>query len=93
VQLGHAGPKGSTNAPWQGDGADRPLAAGNWPLLAASALPYLDGGQAPRAMTRADMDRVRDDFVTPRAGRPKPASTGWNCIAPTATCCRASSRR
>ena len=24
---GHAGAKGSTNAPWQGEGADRPLAA------------------------------------------------------------------
>ena len=45
------------------DGADRPLPAGNWPLLAASALPYLDDGAVPRAMTRADMDRVRDDFV------------------------------
>jgi anthraniloyl-CoA monooxygenase len=33
-------------------------------LIAPSALPYLaDGGQVPRAMTRADMDRVRDDFV------------------------------
>ena len=64
IQLGHAGPKGSTNAPWQGEGADRPLAEGNWPLLAASALPYLaDGGQVPREATRADMDRVRDDFV------------------------------
>jgi len=63
VQLGHAGPKGSTNAPWQGSGADRPLADGNWPLLAASAVPYLAEGQAPRAMTRAEMDRVRDDFV------------------------------
>jgi anthraniloyl-CoA monooxygenase len=66
LQIGHAGPKGSTNAPWDGDGADRPLpggSAGNWPLIAASALPYLDDGQLPRAMTRADMDRVRDDFV------------------------------
>ena len=63
IQLGHAGPKGSTNAPWQGSGADRPLADGNWPLLAASAMPYLAEGQAPRAMTRADMDRIRDDFV------------------------------
>ncbi len=63
IQLGHAGPKGSTNAPWDGDGADRPLASGNWPLIAPSALPYLDDGQVPRAMTRADMDRVRDDFV------------------------------
>ncbi len=64
IQIGHAGAKGSTNAPWNGSGADRPLADGNWPLVAASALPYLaDGGQVPRAMTRADMDRVRDDFA------------------------------
>ena len=64
MQLGHAGPKGSTNAPWDGAGADQPLASGNWPLIAASALPYLEeGGQTPRAMTHADMDRVRDDFV------------------------------
>ncbi len=64
IQLGHAGPKGSTSAPWEGAGADRPLAEGNWPLIAASAQPYLeDGGQVPRAMTRADMNRVRDDFV------------------------------
>jgi len=63
VQLGHAGPKGSTNAPWDGAGADRPLPAGNWPLLAASAQPYLADGQVPRAMDRADMDRVLADFV------------------------------
>jgi anthraniloyl-CoA monooxygenase len=64
LQLGHAGPKGSTNEPWVGAGADRPLADGNWPLLAASDRPYEAGVTAvPRAMTRADMDRVRDDFV------------------------------
>ena len=28
-----------------------------------TALPYLDDGALPRAMTREDMDRVRDDFV------------------------------
>jgi anthraniloyl-CoA monooxygenase len=63
LQLGHAGSKGSTNAPWDATGADRPLPAHNWPLLAASARPYLDDGAVPRAMTRTDMDRVRDDFV------------------------------
>jgi anthraniloyl-CoA monooxygenase len=63
VQLGHAGPKGSTNAPWDGAGADRPLPSGNWPLLAASNQPYLAEGQVPRAMDRADMDRVLADFV------------------------------
>jgi anthraniloyl-CoA monooxygenase len=63
IQLGHAGPKGSTNAPWQHTGADRPLAEGNWPLIAASALPYLPDGALPRAMTRDDMDRVIADFA------------------------------
>ena len=63
VQIGHAGPKGSTNAPWQGAGADLPLDAGNWPLIAASAVPFLADGAEPRAMTRQDMDRVTADFV------------------------------
>ena len=63
IQIGHAGPKGSTNAPWQDTGADHALASGNWPLLAASALPYLKNGAVPRAMTRTHMDRVLADFV------------------------------
>ena len=63
IQLGHAGPKGSTNAPWDGAGADEPLPQGNWPLLAASAVPYLADGAVPKAMMRADMERVRDHFV------------------------------
>jgi anthraniloyl-CoA monooxygenase len=65
MQLAHAGRKGSTRLAW--DGIDRPLASGNWPLIAASPLPYLPLSQTPRAMTRADMDQVRDDFV--RAAR------------------------
>lgn len=70
IQLGHAGRKGSTQVGWQK--MDHPLPDGNWPLLSASALPYLPGvSQTPRAMDRADMDRVRDDFVAAarRAGQ------------------------
>ncbi len=61
IQLAHAGRKGSTRRMW--DGIDEPLPAGNWPLVSASPLPYFPHSQVPRAMTRADMDRVRDDFV------------------------------
>lgn len=62
MQLGHAGPKGSTRVPWEGD--DQPLASGNWPLLSASPQQYLDGiSDWSRAMTLADMDRVLEDFV------------------------------
>ncbi len=64
MQIGHAGAKGSTNAPWQGAGADQPLESGNWPLIAASPVPYLDeGGALPKAMDTADMARVTADFV------------------------------
>ena len=66
MQLGHAGAKGSTRVPWEGE--DLPLESGNWPLLSASPQQYLDGvSDWSRAMTRADMDRVRDDFVRARA--------------------------
>ncbi|HEY0825415.1 MAG TPA: bifunctional salicylyl-CoA 5-hydroxylase/oxidoreductase [Ramlibacter sp.] len=62
LQLGHAGPKGSTRVPWEGE--DLPLESGNWPLLSASPQQYIDGvSDWSRAMTRADMDRVREDFV------------------------------
>jgi anthraniloyl-CoA monooxygenase len=67
LQIGHAGPKGSTCRPWQGAGMDQPLPQddpeGNWPLLAASPQPYLPHGAVPRAMDRADMDRVTAEFV------------------------------
>ena len=48
--------------PW--DGEDQPLPEGNWPLISASPQQYIDGvSDWSRPMTRADMDRVRDDFV------------------------------
>ncbi|HUY04212.1 MAG TPA: bifunctional salicylyl-CoA 5-hydroxylase/oxidoreductase [Rhodocyclaceae bacterium] len=62
LQLGHAGAKGSTRVAWEG--IDQPLQSGNWPLLSASPQQYLEGvSDRSRAMSRADMDRVRDDFV------------------------------
>ncbi|WP_315761870.1 MULTISPECIES: bifunctional salicylyl-CoA 5-hydroxylase/oxidoreductase [unclassified Bradyrhizobium] len=61
IQLGHAGRKGSTKLAWEG--IDQPLDSESWPLISASALPYLPHSQAPRAMDRRDMDRVCDDFV------------------------------
>jgi len=64
-QLGHSGPKGSTQLGW--DEMDAPLAAGNWPVMAASATAWSERNQSARAMTRADMDRVRDQFVASTA--------------------------
>ncbi len=62
IQIGHSGRKGSTCVPWEG-GIDQPLASGNWQTLAPSAIPYRPVNAKPRAMERADMDLVRDQFV------------------------------
>jgi len=62
VQLGHAGAKGSTRPMW--DGIDQPLPEGNWPLVSASEQQYLAGvSQCSRAATRADLGRIKADFV------------------------------
>jgi anthraniloyl-CoA monooxygenase len=61
LQLGHAGRKGSTKLGWEG--MDSPLDSGNWPLISASPVPYLADGAVPREMNRADMDKVKADFV------------------------------
>ncbi|RJF96347.1 bifunctional salicylyl-CoA 5-hydroxylase/oxidoreductase [Noviherbaspirillum saxi] len=62
MQLGHAGPKGSTRVAWEG--IDLPLASENWPLVAASPQQYIENvSQFARAATRADMERIEADFV------------------------------
>ncbi|AUH64575.1 bifunctional salicylyl-CoA 5-hydroxylase/oxidoreductase [Paracoccus zhejiangensis] len=60
-QIGHSGRKGSTRIGWEG--MDQPLADDNWPLLSASAIPWSDRNAVPEAMTRAQMEEVRDQFV------------------------------
>ena len=61
-QIGHSGRKGSTQLGW--DDMDAPLPSGNWPLLSASAIPWSPRNPVPKAMDRADMDRVRNEFVS-----------------------------
>lgn len=63
IQLGHAGRKGATKRPWEGE-PDEPLPeAEAWPIVAPSPLPYRPYSRTPRAMTREDMDRVVADHV------------------------------
>jgi anthraniloyl-CoA monooxygenase len=76
LQLGHSGRKGSTQLGWEQ--ADHPLAAGNWPTLAPSAIPYIEGvSAAPQPMSRADMDQVVQEYV--RAAR-LGAETGFDML-------------
>jgi anthraniloyl-CoA monooxygenase len=82
LQIGHSGPKGSTQVGW--DATDEPLPtpsgspsdAPNWPLLAASALAYGEQNQVPRAMNRADMQAMTTAFVA-TALRAEAAGVDW----------------
>src|SRR5262249_4662777 len=62
-QLAHAGRKASSYRPWEGalglKNDDDP-----WETIAPSAIAFGNAWQAPRAMTRDDMDRVRAAFVS-----------------------------
>jgi anthraniloyl-CoA monooxygenase len=61
MQLGHSGRKGSTQLGWER--MDHPLESSNWPVISASPIPYYDGvSQVPREATRADMQRIIDEF-------------------------------
>lgn len=76
VQLGHSGRKGSTRLMWEG--MDSPLPEGNWPLVAASALPYRPGVSAvPRALTTGELAAVRSDFA---AAAVRAAGSGFDLL-------------
>jgi anthraniloyl-CoA monooxygenase len=61
MQLGHSGPKGSTQLGWQD--VDAPLPEDNWTVIGPSPIAWSPRNQVPREMTRDDMNAVRDDFV------------------------------
>jgi len=60
IQLAHAGPKGSTKRLWEG--MDVPLDDGNWPIVAASAIPYLPISQVPKSLDKDEMKHIISEF-------------------------------
>jgi anthraniloyl-CoA monooxygenase len=75
IQLAHAGRKGSCNLPWEGDD---PLRDGRaWETIGPSALPFDEDWPVPRAMQRADFDKVRADFA---AAAERAARAGFDVV-------------
>jgi 2,4-dienoyl-CoA reductase-like NADH-dependent reductase (Old Yellow Enzyme family) len=60
IQLGHAGRKASTAAPWDGG---EPLTEGAWRTESASATPVAEGRPIPEALDAAGLARVKREFV------------------------------
>jgi 2,4-dienoyl-CoA reductase-like NADH-dependent reductase (Old Yellow Enzyme family) len=58
IQLAHAGRKASTAAPWKGGRPIGPEDGGWSPVFAPSAIPFAEGYQTPKEMTKSDIARV-----------------------------------
>ena len=64
MQLSHAGRKASTRLQWEGGEKEQlPSKDDNWPIMAASPIPYTEKNQTPKEMDRKDMDCLIADYV------------------------------
>ena len=65
IQLGHAGRKASTVAPWLSKGDVAPPELHGWPdnVLAPSAIPYNDQHAQPREMSKKDIEQFKVAFA------------------------------
>ncbi len=63
IQLAHAGRKASCEVPWKGGAQIAPDAAKGWQTEAPSAVAFQPHENAPTALDRAGLDRIRDAFV------------------------------
>lgn len=63
IQLGHAGRKASTEKPWLGGQQIAPDAPNGWQTVAPSDVPFRDGENAPVALDKAGLARVREGFA------------------------------
>lgn len=58
IQLGHSGRKGATKKPWE-----ESFHGSTWELLSASAIPFNENSDTPKALTISDMDEITSQFV------------------------------
>jgi 2,4-dienoyl-CoA reductase-like NADH-dependent reductase (Old Yellow Enzyme family) len=61
IQLAHAGRKASHLSPWK-SGHQVKRADGGWETVAPSAIPFHEGQEAPRALDKAGLEKVVNDF-------------------------------
>lgn len=77
IQIAHAGRKASANRPWDGDDHIPEGDPRGWQTIAPSAIAYGENlAKVPRAMTLADIERVKADFAA-AAKRARQAGFEW----------------
>jgi 2,4-dienoyl-CoA reductase-like NADH-dependent reductase (Old Yellow Enzyme family) len=63
IQIAHAGRKASTELPWKGGAQIAPNHTNGWQTVSASAQPFQNGENAPMALDRHGLARVRNAFA------------------------------
>jgi 2,4-dienoyl-CoA reductase-like NADH-dependent reductase (Old Yellow Enzyme family) len=63
IQLSHAGRKASTDVPWNGGAQIPPQVDRGWQQVGPSAIPYEEKELPPTALTRHEIERIREAFV------------------------------
>ncbi len=63
IQLGHAGRKASSHAPWDGGKQILPSEPAGWQTIAPSAIPISAAEQPPIALDDAGIAKILSDFV------------------------------
>ncbi|MDN5842288.1 MAG: NADH:flavin oxidoreductase/NADH oxidase [Alcaligenaceae bacterium] len=63
IQLAHAGRKASTEVPWKGGHQLAPQHSNGWQTISPSALPFAAQDNAPVAMDKSELQRIRDAFA------------------------------
>ena len=63
MQLAHAGRKASSRVPWEGGSQIAASDPEGWVTVAPSALPHGPGEEAPTALDRDGLDRIKADFA------------------------------
>jgi 2,4-dienoyl-CoA reductase-like NADH-dependent reductase (Old Yellow Enzyme family) len=62
IQLAHAGRKGSCEPPWKGGASLKTPAAGGWPVVGPSPLPFNEGDPVPVPLDEAGIDGIITAF-------------------------------
>ncbi|KAL7894335.1 hypothetical protein HDV63DRAFT_160732 [Trichoderma sp. SZMC 28014] len=66
IQLGHAGRKASTVAPWLSSGATATEEVGGWPsdVVGPGEEPFNEHYPIPRALSLAEITQIKSDFLS-----------------------------
>jgi 2,4-dienoyl-CoA reductase-like NADH-dependent reductase (Old Yellow Enzyme family) len=77
MQLAHAGRKASHQIPWQGGKQIPSNAEGGWKTFGPSAIPFTEAEEAPIALDKAGIEKVKADF---KAAADRALKAGFDAI-------------